>query len=107
MTVNDIHNKFSYVNRQLLSDAKRNQVTRMTDGKGYNNQAITDVITNYKDKRDDLVDAVSLHPYLAMRLDPVVRDSFVSILDKTKYFTYTDMNYSKTNITADKVVKGS
>lgn len=107
MTADAIHTKFSYVNRQLLSDSKRNMLTRMTTGLGYDGQILTDVVSDYKDKRLELATAIETNAFLSKR-EPVEinKNTFVSMLDKTKEFAATNITYAKTNVTPEQVIKG-
>lgn len=109
MTPTSIHSKFSDVNKKLLSDQKRNQLMRMSIGKGYNGEAVTDVINNYTSSRQALVKSVKDNPYLEMRPPAEVNEStLVSLLDKTKEFAIGSSAYtvSPTNVTAEQVKKG-
>lgn len=108
MTVDNIHNKFSNVNRMLLTDQKRNQITRLTNGKGYNGETVTEIINNYVAAKKKIESAVENHPYLQQRPGNVNKANYTALLDKTKEFAITSSQYTvgKTSVTPEQVRRG-
>lgn len=107
MQPEEIHRKFSTVNTQLLTDSKRNIMTRLTTGLGYEGQNITDVISDYKNNRTELAETVTTHPFLSKRppIDTDIR-TFIAMLDKTKEFAIVSTTYSQTNVRPEQVIRG-
>ena len=105
-----IHTKFSNVNRMLLTDQKRNQMTRLTTGKGYENETVTEVINSFVSEKANIENAVLNHPYLLQRppLGTVDKTNFTTLLDKTKEFAIGNAEYtmSKTSVTPEQVRRG-
>lgn len=96
MSNDAIHNKFNNVNKMLLTDQKRNQLTRLTTGKGYNNEPVTEVVNSYVSAKKKIEDAVAEHPFLKQRppLGEVNKTNFTTLLDKTKEFAITNSGYT-------------
>lgn len=100
-----INEKFSDVNTKLLSDTQRNKMTRMSNRRSYNGESIVDVINEFKDAKDNLMEAVASHNYLKHRPGGIESDSFIDILGRTYEFTHSYTG-SQTSVTPEQVRKG-
>lgn len=101
----NVVNKFNDVNKKLLSDQKRNTLTRMSNRKAYNSESVVDVVNEFKEAKNNLLEAVTTHNYLAHRPGDIEGDSFTDILARTSEFTKS-YSVGRTSVTPEQVRKG-
>lgn len=110
MTNDSIHTKFSNINKMLLTDQKRNQLTRLTTGKGYDRETVTEIVNAYVSTKKKIENAVEEHPYLKQRppIGEVNKTNFTTLLDKTKEFAITNSQFTvgMTGVTPEEVRRG-
>ena len=104
-TPNTVEAKFSDVNTKLLSDTQRNKLTRAANRRSYNGEPVLDIANEYKEAKNNLLEAVTTHNYLAHRPGEIQGDSITDILARTSEFTKS-YSVGRTSVTPEQVRKG-